>query len=73
MATKQRRVNKSVGERIRELRIGLEMSQATLAKKIGSHQSEVSEWEQGLHEPQLVTLLKIAKALGVEIGNLFPS
>lgn len=70
MATKDMATAQRIGEKIREFRKAKGWSQAELAKKIGRLQSQVSEWENGINEPQLVTLLDIAAKLKVEIGQI---
>lgn len=70
MATKDMTTAQRIGEKIRDLRKAKGWSQAELAKKIGRLQSQVSEWENGINEPQLVTLLDIAAKLKVEIGQI---
>ncbi len=67
-ATKNRKTAQRVGERIRECRREKGWTQTEFAKRIGKLQSQVSEWENGEYEPQLDTLLMIAKKLNVEIG-----
>ena len=46
------------------------LSQAALAKKLNKSRSSVNEYEAGEHEPRLDVLLKIAKALGVDVAEL---
>ncbi len=70
MATKNMTTAQRIGEKIRAIRKEKDMSQADLAKKIGKLQSQVSEWETGFAEPQVDTLLAIATALKVDVGQL---
>lgn len=49
------------------------MTQEQLAAATGQSQSNISEIERGKHNPTLETLAKIAKALDVEIYELFSS
>jgi transcriptional regulator with XRE-family HTH domain len=70
MATKDMATAQRIGEKIREFRKAKGWSQAELAKKIGRLQSQVSEWETGFAEPQVATLLAIATALKVDVGQL---
>jgi DNA-binding XRE family transcriptional regulator len=62
-----------IGKKIRELRLAASLSQDELAKKTGLPQSHISRLEAGKHSPSRVTLEKIAKGLGVELGVLDPS
>jgi len=61
-----------VGGRIRELREKAGMSQTKLAEKAGLTQSHVSRLEKAEHSATHKTLMKIASALGVEVGRLDP-
>jgi len=49
----------------KRLRAGL--TQAQLAKKIGTKQSAISRIEQGSYNPSLAFLIKIAKALDAKL------
>ncbi|MEM7505565.1 MAG: helix-turn-helix transcriptional regulator [Pseudomonadota bacterium] len=57
--------------RIREIRKNQNMNQETLAAKIGMSQSNISEIENGIHNPTLQTLARIAHALNCELSELF--
>lgn len=46
------------------------LSQADLGKKIGQIQPAISHYETGAKTPTLSTLLKLTKALDVEIDDL---
>lgn len=61
-----------VGEEIKRLREGLNMSQPQVAVKAGVAVSAVSQIENGRRSPNVGTLEKIAGALGVEVVDLFP-
>jgi DNA-binding XRE family transcriptional regulator len=61
-----------VGGRIRELRIGAGLTQADLATAAGLTQSHVSRLENAEHSATHMTLTKIAKSLGVEVGEIDP-
>ena len=51
------------GKRIRELRIGLSMSQSDLADRVGVAQNTISQYENGLSELSMAVLFRIAQAL----------
>lgn len=70
MATKQNETAKALGAKIREARRAAQLSQEQLAKKLRKKQPEISAWERGDHEPQLLTIKRIAKALHVSIAEL---
>jgi transcriptional regulator with XRE-family HTH domain len=61
-----------VGREIRRLREARGWSQAKLAGDTGMGVSGISQIETGARNPSAVTLSKIAEALGVEVGDLFP-
>ena len=61
-----------VGREIRRLREARGWSQAKLAGDTGMGVSGISQIETGARNPSAVTLWKIAGALGVEVGDLFP-
>lgn len=65
-----RNIQERVGMRIRLLRVSKRMSQGALAKMVGLHRVSVSEIENGRQAPRLGTLDRIARALGVSLGEL---
>lgn len=62
---------KSVGKRIKELRVKHGMTQADLAYKSNMEESAFQRIETGRTNPSIKTLLKISNALNVEIKQLF--
>ena len=63
---------KKVGYRIREIRESIGMSQAELCEKSGITRATIWTLETGDNEVTTSkTLLKIADALGVTVGELF--
>jgi len=61
----------NVGERIRQLRLGLGLSVRTLATKSGFSPSLISQVEHGQVTPSIGSLERIAKVLGVSLGKFF--
>jgi transcriptional regulator with XRE-family HTH domain len=61
-----------VGREIRRLREAKGWSQAKLAGDTGMGVSGISQIETGARNPSAVTLWKIAEALEVQVGDLFP-
>ena len=61
----------NVGERIRQLRLGLGMSMRTLATKAGFSPSLISQVEHRQVTPSIGALERIAMALGVSLGQFF--
>jgi transcriptional regulator with XRE-family HTH domain len=60
-----------VGDRIRTCRLGLSMSQHTLAKGIGLTFQQIQKYEKGANRIGASRLQKIAKILGVPVPFLF--
>jgi transcriptional regulator with XRE-family HTH domain len=64
---------KRVGVRIRELRLQKGLSQEALADLAGIGRSYMSGFERGVRNCSTLHLLRLAKALGVRVGDLFPA
>ena len=62
----------SVGIEIRRQRKALGMTGAELAEKAGLAPSAVSQIETGRRTPSSTSVLKLAEALGVGVGELYP-
>lgn len=58
----------TVGQQIRTLRHAAGWTQAELAKRIGSRQSKISEWELGRVMPGASTFLRIKAVCQVATG-----
>jgi transcriptional regulator with XRE-family HTH domain len=65
------KVNLELGKRVRRLRNKLDLSQEELAEKAGIHRTYMGKIERGESNPPLHTVSKIAKALKVEMSDLF--
>ena len=63
---------KAVGERIRALREARNIAQEVFAYEAGIDRSYYGAIERGQNSPTAINLAKIAVALGVEAGELFP-
>ncbi len=61
-----------VGKKIRALRESQNLTQIQLADRAGLPQSHISRLENAEHSATHLTLEKIAKALGIEVGELDP-
>jgi transcriptional regulator with XRE-family HTH domain len=59
-----------LGPRLREARERLELTQEEVAERRGVHATEVSRIEAGKRDPQVSTLLRLAKAVEVKPGQL---
>ena len=64
-------INKEVGLRIRALREKKGWSQEQLAFEADLHRAYIGQIERGEKNIGLINLEKIAKALNIEINNLF--
>ncbi|GAA0621407.1 hypothetical protein GCM10009422_16450 [Brevundimonas kwangchunensis] len=62
-----------VGSRIRDERTNLGMTQTDLGTAIGVTFQQVQKYERGLNRVSASMLVRIAEALGVDIGDLFPA
>jgi transcriptional regulator with XRE-family HTH domain len=58
------------GRTVRRLRRERDLSQQALANVAGLAEKHVSEIERANREPKLTTILKLAKGLGVPVGEL---
>lgn len=62
---------KEFGERLRDLRRAKDLSQEALSKKAGFDRTYVGKIERGEKSPSLHTIRELAKALDVNISELF--
>ena len=60
-----------IGKNIKEVRNGLGYSQEKLARMCDISNSTLSAYENSKKIPNLITIAKIAKALGVSIERLY--
>lgn len=60
-----------LGQRIRDLRKSKDLSQEELSYMVGMDLTSINEIENGRRSPLLKTIEKFAKALKVEIRDLF--
>lgn len=66
-------MNKEVskfGQKVRKMRLQKKMSQGDIARILGVHRTYISGLERGVRNPSLLTIQKVAKALGVNAKNL---
>ena len=64
-------IKKLLGARIKELRVNQHLSQDRLSEKVDIDAKHLSRIEVGGSYPSLDTLENIAKALGVELKDIF--
>jgi transcriptional regulator with XRE-family HTH domain len=60
----------ALGEAVRQLRAEAKMSQEELAEAAGTDLTQVGGIERGVRNPSYTTLLRLADALGTEVGEL---
>lgn len=60
----------ALGTNVREVRERLGLTQEQVAERSGVHATEVSRIEGGKRDPQVSTVLRLAKALEIEPGRL---
>lgn len=58
------------GKKLREVRLKKNKSQGDVAKILGVHRSYISGLERGKRNPSLLTVHKVANALGVSVNEL---
>lgn len=58
-----------IGKLIIQERMRLGLSQYALAKRLGKNTRELAIIEKGLREPRFSTLMKLADALGISVGE----
>lgn len=64
-------LKKKFGQRVKELRKSLKLTQEQIAQMIDIEPPNISKLESGLHFPQPENIEKLANALNVEVKDLF--
>ena len=64
-------IQKQFGKLVRTRRRALDMSQEELGDKSDLNRGYISDIERGLRNPSLKVIDRIAKALGMELDELF--
>lgn len=64
-------VRADFARRVRRFREALPLTQADLAARAGMFRTDVTKIELGMREPTVSTIVKLARALHVEPGQLF--
>ncbi len=62
--------SEKLGENLKRIRTAKEISQGEISRILGVDKSFVSNIENGKTNPTLATIAKIAKAIGVSVGEL---
>lgn len=73
MQTVTEGIRSQLGQRVRELRLAYRATQEQLAERAGLSYKFIGEIERGKANPTVDTLSRLAKALRVEIHELFLS
>lgn len=66
----EQEIKRTFGEKMRQLRKEKGLSQEKLALDIEMDLTSVNEIERGHRSPKLITMYKIAQALGVSLSKL---
>ncbi len=61
-----------LGQKIRELRLAKGFSQESFADEVGLDRTYMGGIERGERNIAAINLIRIAKALKIEVGDLFP-
>ncbi len=59
-----------IGEKIRQAREKLGLSQAELASKVGVSQAAISQFEKGSARPSLLVFIRLSRVLGLSMEQL---
>lgn len=60
----------NIGNKIKELRLSKNIDQKTLAKKLNVQQSAISKWELNKNEPDIKSIIALAKFFDVTTDYL---
>jgi len=64
-------IARTFARRLRKARLNTNLSQTSLGQRVGTGQDSISHYEQGQSLPSVPTLVRLARALGVDIGYFF--
>jgi len=64
-------ISTKLGQNLKKIRLQKNMSQGDIARSLNVDRGYISTIENGKKNPTLATMEKIAKALGVQVGELF--
>ncbi len=69
MGRRERKKPKCLAEKLKQIRVGLELSQTAMVRRLGFEdditKSEISDFEHGRYEPNLLVLLAYSEAANV--------
>ena len=70
IAKESRRMNASIGETLRRLRMNKGLSQQNLADALHVDRSTVTKWENGRRLPDTIMLVRLSECLGMDLASL---
>ena len=70
MTSRNMDISTKFGKRVRAIRVKKQMSQGDVAKKLGVSVNYISQIERGIENLSLKGIEKLAKAIGVSVGEL---
>ena len=70
MGRKRRKSPKKLAEKLREIRLRMQLTQEELAKQLGTDSGSISRFETGKREPSLLEMLVYSNLAGVTINDL---
>lgn len=73
VASEQGPFYRALGDRIRQVRTGVKLSQDSLARAVGLSRTSITNIEKGRQPVQVHLLVKIADALGATSASLLPA
>ena len=68
---KYSRIPKDLGKKVQKLRQKKDISQVKMAEMIGVSPTYIGFIEQGVRNPSIATLDKVARVLGVKLSEFF--
>lgn len=66
-------MSKELGNKLKVLRNNIGFTQKQIAEQLNVDRSTYSNYERAVTEPDVKTLIKLAKVFGVEVGELLSS
>jgi transcriptional regulator with XRE-family HTH domain len=63
-------LQRALGDRIRERRVELGLTQADLAEKSDLHYTYIGSLETGVRNPSIDLIARLARALEIDLGDL---
>ena len=70
MARYPRQRPRKLADKLREVRLQMGMTQAEMARHLGTDSGSISRCEQGIREPSLLDILAYSRLVGVEMEVL---